>query len=99
LGNSSDVLDVINECITDLNKQLPVPERLAPGLEATLIGEGGTLDSLALVTLIASIEQALSERLAIDLPLIDEVIGDYRGEAAWTVGNLLELVVSRQAEG
>jgi len=98
MAKSSDVLDVINECIADLNKQLPPPERLPPGLDATLIGEGGKLDSLALVTLIASIEQALSERLAIDMPLIDEVIGDYRSETGWTVGSLLQLIVSRQAE-
>lgn len=99
MAKTSDVLDVINECITDLNKQLPQAERLPPGLDATLIGEGGTLDSLALVTLMASIEQALSERLSIDLPLIDEVVGDYSGQTRWTVGSLLQLIVSRQAEG
>ena len=99
MDKSSEVLEVINECVAELNRQLPTSERLQVGLDTTLIGEGGTLDSLALVTLIAGIEQALSERLSIDLPLIDDVIGDYRGETVWTIGSLLQFIVSKQAQG
>lgn len=99
MDKSSEVLDVIFACVAELNAQLPPADRLQPSLDTTLIGEGGALDSLALVTLVASIEQALSERLSIDLPLIDEVIGDYQGETVWTIGRLQEFVVSRQAQG
>ena len=98
MDKSSEVLKVIFECVAELNKQLSPAEKLQPSVNTTLIGEGGTLDSLALVTLVAGIEQSLSERLSIDLPLIDEVIGDYRGETSWTIGRLQEFVVSRQAQ-
>lgn len=97
MDKSSEVLDVIFECVAELNKQLLPAERLQPSLDAVLIGEGGTLDSLGLVTLIASIEQSLSEHLSIDLPLIDEVIGDYQTETAWTIGRLQQFITSRQA--
>lgn len=97
MDKSSEVLDVIFECVAELNKQLPPAERLQPSLDAILIGEGGILDSLGLVTLIASIEQSLSEHLSIDLPLIDEVIGDYQAETAWTIGRLQQFITSKQA--
>lgn len=99
MDKSSEVLEVIFGCVAELNKQLPAAERLEASVNTTLIGEGGTLDSLALVTLIADIEQSLSERLSIDLPLIDEVIGDYQGETAWTIGRLQQFVTSRQTQG
>jgi Phosphopantetheine attachment site. len=98
VDRSSEVLEVIFGCLAELNKQLPPAEKVVASLDTTLIGEGGSLDSLALVTLIASIEQSLSERLSVDLPLIDEVIGDYQGDSSWTIGRLQQFIISRQTQ-
>lgn len=97
MDKTSEVLEVIIACVAELNKQLPPGGKLVTSINTTLIGEGGSLDSLALVTLIASIEQSLSERLSIDLPLIDEVIGDYQSDSPWTIGRLQQFITSRQA--
>lgn len=97
MDKSSEILKVIDECVAELNGQLPPGEQLPPGSNVTLIGDGGTLDSLALVTLIASVEQALSDQLSIDLPLIDQVIGNYHGETVWTIGSLLQFIIAQQS--
>ena len=97
MDRSSEILKLINECVAELNGQLPPGERLPSGSDVTLIGDGGTLDSLALVTLIASVEQNLSDQLSIDLPLIDEVIGNHHGETTWTISGLLHFILAQQS--
>lgn len=67
-----DILDVILNAVDELNRQLPEAARLARDRSALLIGKGGILDSLSLITLMVGIEERLQARLGLSLALLDE---------------------------
>jgi len=77
------------KCIEELNNQLPPESRLQKSLDAILVGEGGTLDSLGLITFIVSLEEALEEETGVHMALLEEeLLVDSNGPFR-TVGSLL----------
>ncbi len=63
-----------------------------PGPDTVLFGEGGVLDSLALVSLIADLEVAVEERLGVPVTLADERAMSRRRSPFRTAGTLTEFV-------
>ena len=93
MSRSDDILGMIFACIETLNNQLPADAKLPKDISTVLTGDGGVLDSLSLVTLIADIEQELVTRFGIHRPLLDEVVGDYSG-GAWTLEKLQNYILA-----
>jgi acyl carrier protein len=66
------VVRVIIASSEELNSALEEPIDIARGEDAPLYGDHGVLDSLALVTLITTVEQELEDQLGASVSLIDE---------------------------
>ena len=88
MASQEQVLQVVVACVRDLNAQLPAEQRLADSSSAILLGEGGTLDSLSIVNLMVSLEEALSTELGLTVGLLDAALSGEEG-----LGTRGELVV------
>lgn len=90
------VLECVYSAIAEVNLQLPAGEQLAASEETVLAGSGGTLDSLTLLTLIASAERHVDEGFKISSSLASEMMESE--ELPATVGQLADRIV-RIVEG
>lgn len=85
---------VVYKCVEELNRQLPAELKLQSSLDAILVGEGGVLDSLGLITLIVSLEEAM-EGAGVHIVLLEEeFLVDSKGPLR-TIGSLIDLIVSK----
>lgn len=66
------VLSIVYDCLAELNRQLPADQQLAAAPDTVLVGEGGNLDSLGLITFLVSLEDAVQSRLGLAPALVDE---------------------------
>ena len=90
--NQNDVLTIIFDCVDELNKQLPPNERLAKAANSVLVGDGGVLDSLSLITLLVSVEDNIAARTGTRVSLIgDPNLSEERGKFH-TLGSLAGFV-------
>ena len=63
------ILELLYESIDELNEQLDQGQRLSKSPETPLQGDGGGLDSLGFVNLVALVEEKCYERLGVSLVL------------------------------
>lgn len=92
---SREVLDEIYQTIDEVNRQLPGGARLEKSEGTRLVGDGGVLDSLGLVTLLVGIEEAMQSRLGIQINLLEEdALADSSGPYQ-TVGGLLDWIMAK----
>ena len=89
---SLDIAKIVFDCIDDLNKQLPVGGRLTKVADSILIGDGGVLDSLGLITLCVNIEQALSDQLGMECAVLDELMTERAEHPMRTVGTMMQWI-------
>jgi acyl carrier protein len=66
-----------------------------PSPESYLYGENGTLDSMALVNLIADIEDALAEQYDLSIALADEKAMSAKNSPYRSVSSLADAVMER----
>ena len=93
--NYKEVLDVVYECIDDINHMLPVKGKLVKAEDTILVGDGGSLDSLSLINLLVGLEEALKEKCGFESFLLDEsLLVDPNGPYQ-SVGHLSEWITSR----
>jgi D-alanine--poly(phosphoribitol) ligase subunit 2 len=85
---------IVYKCIEELNHQLPAELKLQSSLDTILIGEGGVLDSLGLITLVVSLEEAMVEVGIHTALLEEEFLVDSEGPLR-TVGSLVDLIISK----
>jgi D-alanine--poly(phosphoribitol) ligase subunit 2 len=67
-----DVLEVIFRAIDEANKLATPESQLVKQSSTVLLGEGGVLDSLGLITLIVAIEERLQSDLDVQAIVLDE---------------------------
>ena len=67
----------------------------APTTETALYGQGGALDSMALVNLIADIEEALAEQFDASIALADEKAMSAKNSPYRSVSSLTDAVIER----
>lgn len=67
-----NILGVIYSAIDEVNRQMPIDAKIIKDPFTKLVGEGGTLDSLGVITLLVSVEEALQSGLGLQLALLDE---------------------------
>jgi acyl carrier protein len=92
MDQSAKITSTIADCIAQLNKQLAVGNRLATSPDTILIGDGGSLDSLGLITLFVSIEQELASKHGLSCPLLDTVTSDENTDSMDTIAKLAQWI-------
>ena len=98
MANQAELQNSIHACIDELNQQLPESGKLTKSADTILVGEGGVLDSLGLITLLVNIEEALNTTSNISAPLLDELMAEHNGEHPFhTIATLLAWLHTRSA--
>lgn len=85
------VAGAIAAAMADYNAEWPSERSLSTEEGTVLLGPGGRLDSLGLVSLIVGIEEQIDERIGIRLALADEMVASPDIPFS-TVGSLVEFV-------
>ena len=80
MNEKDEIIKVIYASMRELNYQLPQEGQLIAALDTILVGEGGVLDSLGLITLLVNIEQALSGKYCLTVALVDVLMAEHEGE-------------------
>ena len=88
----NDIEAIIIEALQDLNDDIEDESLENPDSETKIFGEGGALDSLALVSLISDLEEAIHDKFDKDVTLADEKAMSQRRSPFGTVGSLTEYV-------
>jgi len=72
------IVDVIYQCVDEVNLQQAEDNQIAKELETALFGEDSGIDSLALINLIMGLEQRIFDATGIEVILMgsDEVTAD-----------------------
>jgi acyl carrier protein len=68
------LIDIIYECLGEVNEQLPKDQQIQKSPDARLVGGVGGLDSLGFVNFIALIEEKCAYKYGIDLSLMDTAL-------------------------
>lgn len=86
------ILDIILTQAEELNEQLTNKIPVEQGADAPLFGKGGVLDSVALVTLIVAVEQAIEDEFDVALTIADEKAMSQKSSPFRTIGALSDYV-------
>ncbi len=89
-----EIEKIIVEALEDINEDLESEALEEPTCETKLFGEGGALDSLALVSVITDIEEAVEEKFGKHITIADEKAMSLKRSPFSTVGTLTEYVES-----
>jgi acyl carrier protein len=66
------VLRIVYDAIDVVNQQLPASKRLDKSPDTVIVGAGGSLDSLGIVTLVILLEEKVGEAFGTTVQLLDE---------------------------
>jgi acyl carrier protein len=86
---------LILESVQLLAEDFELDALKAPDADTALYGQGGALDSMALVNLIADIEEALAEKFELSIALADEKAMSAKSSPYRSVSSLTEAVIER----
>ena len=82
------ILNIIYEQTKELNEDLTHKVPLEKSENAPLFGRGGVLDSIALVSLIVAVEQAIEDEFDTALTIADEKAMSQKSSPFKTIGSL-----------
>ncbi|MEO0508928.1 MAG: hypothetical protein AAF065_03590 [Verrucomicrobiota bacterium] len=86
---------LVIESVRMLAEDFEVEVLKKPNRESLLYGEGGPLDSMALVNLIADVEEAVSEKFGASIALADERAMSAKKSPFRCVASLSEAIAER----
>jgi acyl carrier protein len=66
-----ELIDIIYECLGEVNEQLPNDRQIQKSPDASLVGRAGGLDSLGFVNFIALVEEKCAHKYGIAVSLMD----------------------------
>lgn len=92
------VLELAVAVLAEMNAGAERPVALERGADAPLYGRDGVLDSLGLVTLVVTLEQAIEDDLGVTVALADERAVSRSSSPFRTVGSLVGYAVERIAD-
>ncbi|PDH28830.1 MAG: hypothetical protein CNE95_05840 [Puniceicoccaceae bacterium MED-G30] len=98
MPNLEEIENLVIATVRNLSEDFVIPELNTPKPESSLYGNGGPLDSMALVNLIADIEEAIGEHYNIAITLADEKAISARNSPFATVRRLAEATAERIAD-
>jgi D-alanine--poly(phosphoribitol) ligase subunit 2 len=91
---SNQALRCVFETIDQVNQQLPAAKRLPRTVDAVIVGPGGALDSLGIVSFVIALEEKLGDELSRSVQLLDEsVLSDATGPFH-TAGSLAQYLLT-----
>lgn len=93
-----DVQEIIEEVIKEYNESAEKPVDLSKGADTVLFGTGGAMDSLALVTTVVDIEQAVEDEYGKSIMLASPKAMSQKHSPFRTVGSLTAYVKELLAE-
>lgn len=82
------VEQLIITALRDIVQQEGIELSAEPGSDTRLFGEGGLLDSMALVSLVVAVEQLIDEQLGAAVALADEKALSQRNSPYRSIGSL-----------
>lgn len=93
------LVDLIENCIRDIcdQQEIKTPEGL--GESTVLFGEKGMFDSVGLVSLVVSLEEAIEDRMGKTVSLADQKAMSQKTSPYRTVGSLAEYASRLVQEG
>ena len=97
MDHKTAIVDAIFDAIDEVNAERPLL-KLDKSLDAVLLGEGSSLDSLDLVTLIVAVEEKIHLRLGLSITLADERAMSAMSSPFRTVGTLADYIEPLIAE-
>jgi len=86
-------LAVVYQAIDTVNGQRPADQKLPKSPDLVLVGDGGVLDSLGLVTLVLTIERKLEEAAGVEVDLIGLEALNVEASELQTPGSIAQLIV------
>jgi acyl carrier protein len=93
------ILPIIYAALKDAGQELGKPELSSPDPETRLYGRSGHLDSLALVNLLADVEQRVADDLGKAIVLADERAMSQKRSPFATAGTLADYIEILLSEG
>lgn len=91
----AEIEALIIQAIVELNKQLGPEDKITPASDTILVGDGGKLDSLGLITLMVAIEEACAEK-GLTVLLVDGLMNDENAAHYLSVGALSAWIAKQQ---
>ena len=88
-----DLLGIIYQSLNRLNEQLPDGNQIQKSLDATLVGEGGGLDSLGLVNFVALVEEECANKYGTAFSLTDP--SPHQDDRFANVGKFVDFLFQR----
>ena len=85
---------LVFEAIDQVNQTLPAARRLPKKPDTIVVGPGGHLDSLGLVTFVVALEEKLGDELSRSVQLLDESVLSNADGPFHTVSSLTEYLLT-----
>ena len=95
MPNRTAIQSIVLESVQMLAQDFELEALKAPNPQTALYGEGGLLDSMSLVNLIADIEEALAEKFDASIALADEKAMSAKSSPYRNVASLTDAVIER----
>ena len=89
---NQQLLDIILKATDEVNQELDQKVPIELGAEAPLFGSKGVLDSIALVSLVVAVEEAISDNLGANLTLADEKAMSQKNSPFRSIASLVDYV-------
>ena len=97
MPNRSEIEALVLQSVRQLAEDFEIDALLTPTADSTLYGNAGPLDSMALVNLIADIEDAVSEAFDASIALADEKAMSAKNSPYRDVKSLTDATLERIA--
>jgi len=94
----NQILEIIYQAIDEINTERDVADQLTKTETTVILGSDGKLDSLGLVNLIVSLEEAINDTLDIEITLADERAMSLESSPFKTVASLADYIQVLVAE-
>ena len=94
----NQILEIIYQAIDEINTERDVADQLTKTETTVILGSDGKLDSLGLVNLIVSLEEAINDTLDIEITLADERAMSRESSPFKTVASLADYIQVLVAE-
>jgi acyl carrier protein len=98
MPNAQEIEALVLESVRLLAEDFEIEALKSPQSGTLLYGDGGALDSMALVNLIADVEEAVSEKYGASIVLVDEKAISAKNSPYRSVASLAEAVQERMPQ-
>ena len=89
------ILEAIYSAIDEINNQLPTAQQLAKQKDTIILGEGGTLDSLATIQLLVAIEEHIAASVDGNVDLMDDNLLSLQDGSLQSLSSLTSFITEK----